>query len=311
MKFDLKKFDFNLTPDKLKKTVIILAASLAVAVIVIIVAMSIMGSKVSEIAAENEQLQLTNEQLQLAGEYKALNDEFVQYENQAQRLANDSIVMKYAAAKSKVEKLLQELNSEKKKSAARIKQLQSEIETLKGILRHYVAKIDSLGKENAGLRAENKKIRDRNAQLSTQVKEESRKNEELSERMTLAEKLNVTGVTLTPLKKNGKKEKKIKKAKQLMVTFTIPQNNSTPVGEKTIYLRITSPEGNLLGDAGSFTFEEASLQCTARKVIEYAGEEISGINIYWDINTVLNPGEYLVELFADNYRLTSKKFTLK
>lgn len=311
MKFDLKKFDFNLTPDKLKKTVIILAASLAVAVIVIIVAMSIMGSKVSEIAAENEQLQLTNEQLQLASEYKALNDEFVQYENQAQRLANDSIVMKYAAAKSKVEKLLQELNSEKKKSAARIKQLQSEIETLKGILRHYVAKIDSLGKENAGLRAENKKIRDRNAQLSTQVKEESRKNEELSERMTLAEKLNVTGVSLTPLKKNGKKEKKIKKAKQLMVTFTIPQNNSTPVGEKTIYLRITSPEGNLLGDAGSFTFEEASLQCTARKVIEYAGEEISGINIYWDINTVLNPGEYLVELFADNYRLTSKKFTLK
>ena len=254
---------------------------------------------------------MTNEQLQLAGEYKALNDEFVQYENQAQRLANDSIVMKYAAAKSKVEKLLQELNSEKKKSAARIKQLQSEIETLKGILRHYVAKIDSLGKENAGLRAENKKIRDRNAQLSTQVKEESRKNEELSERMTLAEKLNVTGVTLTPLKKNGKKEKKIKKAKQLMVTFTIPQNNSTPVGEKTIYLRITSPEGNLLGDAGSFTFEEASLLCTARKVIEYAGEEISGINIYWDINTVLNPGEYLVELFADNYRLTSKKFTLK
>lgn len=311
MKFDLKKIDFNLTPDKLKKTVIILAASLAVAVILIIVAMSIMGSKVSEIAAENEQLQLTNEQLQLAGEYKALNDEFVQYENQAQRLANDSIVMKYAAAKSKVEKLLQELNSEKKKSAARIKQLQSEIETLKGILRHYVAKIDSLGKENAGLRAENKKIRDRNAQLSTQVKEESRKNEELSERMTLAEKLNVTGVSLTPLKKNGKKEKKIKKAKQLMVTFTIPQNNSTPVGEKTIYLRITSPEGNLLGDAGSFTFEEASLQCTARKVIEYAGEEISGINIYWDINTVLNPGEYLVELFADNYRLTSKKFTLK
>ncbi len=311
MKFDLKKFDFNLTPDKLKKTVIILAASLAVAVIVIIVAMSIMGSKVSEIAAENEQLQLTNEQLQLAGEYNALNDEFVQYENQAQRLANDSIVMKYAAAKSKVEKLLQELNSEKKKSAARIKQLQSEIETLKGILRHYVAKIDSLGKENAGLRAENKKIRDRNAQLSTQVKEESRKNEELSERMTLAEKLNVTGVSLTPLKKNGKKETKIKKAKQLMVTFTIPQNNSTPVGEKTIYLRITSPEGNLLGDAGSFTFEEASLQCTARKVIEYAGEEISGINIYWDINTVLNPGEYLVELFADNYRLTSKKFTLK
>lgn len=305
------KLDLNLGPDKLKKVVIILGAVLAVAIITLIIVTSVMGSKVSEIAAENEQLQLTNEQLQLAGEYQALNDEFVQYENQAQKLANDSILIKYAAAKSKVEKLLQELNSEKKKSAARIKELQSEIETLKGILRHYVAQIDSLGKENAGLKAENKKIKNRNAELTSRVEEATRKNEELSERMTLAEKLNVTGLSLTPLKKNGKTEKKVKKAKQLMVTFTIPQNNSTPVGEKIIYMRITSPEGNLLGDAGSFNFEGASLQCSARKIVEYAGEEISDIKIYWDVNTVLNPGEYLVELFADDYRLASKKFTLK
>lgn len=305
------KPDLNLNPDKLKKIVIILGAVLAVAIITLIVVASVMGSKVSEIAAENEQLQLTNEQLQLAGEYQALNDEFVQYENQAQKLANDSILIKYAAAKSKVEKLLQELNSEKKKSAARIKELQSEIETLKGILRHYVAQIDSLGKENAGLKAENKKIKTHNAELTSRVEEATRKNEELSERMTLAEKLNVTGLSLTPLKKNGKKEKNVKKAKQLMVAFTIPQNNSTPVGEKTIYLRITSPEGNLLGDAGTFNFEGASLQCSARKTIEYAGEEIPDINIYWDVNTVLTPGEYMVELFADDYRLVSKKFTLK
>jgi regulator of replication initiation timing len=305
------KLDLNLDPDKLKKIVVILGAVLAVAIITLIIVTSVMGSKVSEIAAENEQLQLTNEQLQLAGEYQALNDEFVQYENQAQKLANDSILIKYAAAKSKVEKLLQELNSEKKKSAARIKELQSEIETLKGILRHYVAQIDSLGKENAGLKAENKKIKNRNAELTSRVEEATRKNEELSERMTLAEKLNVTGLSLTPLKKNGKTEKKVKKAKQLMVTFTIPQNNSTPVGEKIIYMRITSPEGNLLGDAGTFNFEGASLQCSARKIVEYAGEEISDIKIYWDVNTVLNPGEYLVELFADDYRLASKKFTLK
>ena len=305
------KLDLNLGPDKLKKIVVILGAVLAVAIITLIIVTSVMGSKVSEIVAENEQLQLTNEQLQLAGEYQALNDEFVQYENQAQKLANDSILIKYAAAKSKVEKLLQELNSEKKKSAARIKELQSEIETLKGILRHYVAQIDSLGKENAGLKAENKKIKNRNAELTSRVEEATRKNEELSERMTLAEKLNVTGLSLTPLKKNGKTEKKVKKAKQLMVTFTIPQNNSTPVGEKIIYMRITSPEGNLLGDAGTFNFEGASLQCSARKIVEYAGEEISDIKIYWDVNTVLNPGEYLVELFADDYRLASKKFTLK
>ena len=240
-----------------------------------------------------------------------LNTEFAQYENQSQLLASDSLVTKYAAAKSKVEKLLQELNSEKKKSAQRIKQLQDEIGTLKNILRHYVTQIDSLGKENAGLRAENEQMRERNQQLSTRVANETKRNEALSERMTLAEKLNVTGVTLTPLKKNGKTEKNVTKARQLDVSFTIPQNNSTPVGEKVIYLRIVSPEGSLLGNGGSFSFEGGNVQCTAKKIIEYAGEEIPGIHIYWDVNTTLTPGEYIVELFADNFRLTSRRFTLR
>lgn len=291
--------------------VIALGVLLVIAIIAFVLTTTTMSKKVEEAQLANEQLQLTNEQLQLANEYQSLNSEFAQYENQSQLLVNDSLVTKYAAAKSKVEKLLQELNSEKKKSAQRIKQLQDEIGTLKNILRHYVSQIDSLGKENAGLRAENAEIKQQNQQLSTRVANETSRNKVLSERMTLAEKLNVTGVTLTALKNNGKTEKNITKARQLMVKFTIPQNNSTPVGEKTIYLRITNPEGSLLGGGGSFSFEGATVPCTARKSIEYAGEEISGITMYWEVNTTLTPGDYTVELFADNYRLASRKFTMK
>lgn len=298
-------------PKYLRWGILALATLLVIIIAAFILTTKSINDKAEEAALANEQLQLTNEQLQLANEYQALNVEFQQYENQSQLLANDSLVTKYAAAKSKVEKLLQELNSEKKKSAQHIKKLQDEIGTLKNILRHYVAQIDSLGKENAGLRAENAEIKQRNQQLSNRVATESKRNEILSERMTLAEKLNVTGVTLNALKKNGKIEKNVTKAKQLEVTFTIPQNNSTPVGEKTIYLRITNPEGALLGAAGTFNFEGASLQCTARKTIEYAGEEIGGLRIYWDVNTTLTPGDYTVELFADNFRLISRRFTLR
>ena len=296
-------------PKYLRWGILALATLLVIIIAAFILTTKSINDKAEEAALANEQLQLTNEQLQLANEYQALNVEFQQYENQSQLLANDSLVTKYAAAKSKVEKLLQELNSEKKKSAQHIKKLQDEIGTLKNILRHYVAQIDSLGKENAGLRAENAEIKQRNQQLSNRVATESKRNEILSERMTLAEKLNVTGVTLNALKKNGKIEKNV--TKQLEVTFTIPQNNSTPVGEKTIYLRITNPEGALLGAGGTFNFEGASLQCTARKTIEYAGEEIGGLRIYWDVNTTLTPGDYTVELFADNFRLISRRFTLR
>lgn len=301
----------NKSNSKLLWVAVALIVLLMAAVVFSVFQLTSLKSEVNTAKAENEQLQLTNEQLQLANEYEAINSQFAQYEGQAVQLAGDTIYAKYTAAKNKVEQLLKELNSEKVKSQKRITELQNEISTLRGLLRHYIAQVDSLGKENAGLRAENAEIKSENLTLSNQVKEVSRKNETLSERMTLAEKLNVTGVTLKALKKNGKEEKNVTKATQLMVTFTIPQNNSTPVGEKTIFLRIINPEGSLLGNAGNFPFEGGSVAYTARKSIEYSGDEVSGITIYWDVNTTLTPGDYTVELFSDNYRLTSKHFTLK
>lgn len=295
-----------------RKKNIILWVALALVALGIIAAFTVRQTqKAAEQQRQIEQLQLANEQLQLANEYDALNNEFAQYENQTSLLANDSIVQKYSAARAQVEKLLQELKNEKNKSAAQISKLKGEISTLKGILRNYVEQINALNQENQELRTENQEVKARNERLSASIQTVEQNNKVLNERMTLAEKLNVTGVNLVALNKKGKTEKKVTKARQLMVTFTIPQNNSTPVGEKTIFVRITNPEGTLLGGGGSFQFEGSSLEATARKSIEYAGEEIGGITVYWDVNTTLTPGDYTVELFCDNYRLASRRFTLK
>ncbi len=291
--------------------VIVLALLLLGAVVFSVTQVSSLKNQVEEANLQNEELRLSNEQLQLTNEFDAINAEFRQYEDQATRIANDTILAKYTAAKAKVEQLIKELNNEKTKNRARIQELQNEIGTLKGLLRHYIAQVDSLNKENGALRQENDEVRARNRELSSKVADVEQRNETLTERMTLAEKLNVTGLSITGLKKNGKTEKNITKAKQLMVTFTIPQNNSTPVGSKTIYLRIVNPEGQLLGGGMSFDFEGRSIPATARKTIEYAGDEISGVTIYWDVNTTLNPGDYTVELFTDGYRLVSRHFTLK
>lgn len=269
------------------------------------------SSEAAEQAKQIEQLQLENEMIQSANEFRQLDEQYSQLEtNQALMISNDSIVEKYNAAKAQVEKLLNELQNEKNKSASQIAKLKAEIETLKGILRDYTRMIAELKEENEGLKAENQEVKNRNNQLTQQVTQVTRDNQELSERMVLAEKINVTGVNITPLNKKGKKEKNITKARRLMVTFNISPNNSTPPGEKAIYLRIVSPEGNLLGNGGSFDFEGGSLASTARITVEYAGEEIGGVSIYYDVDTALNPGDYTVELFCDGYRLASRHFTL-
>ncbi len=259
-----------------------------------------------------EEQKLVNEQLQLSNEYDELSASFTQHEGQMVMFNNDSIRAEYEATKNKVEELRQELKRRDKLSKQRIAELQAEIEALKKIMRHYVEQINELNKQNQELRAKNESLEADNRQLTSQVNTTADENKRLSERMVLAEKLNVSSVSLQALRSNGKNEKNVTKAKQLMVTFTIPQNNSTPVGKKTIYLRITSPEGNLLpGNGITFAFEGARLDATAQKTIEYEGQEIAGVKIYWDVTATLNPGSYRVELFADNYRLTSRSFELK
>lgn len=308
---------FAAAPQNKKMLWIIIGLATAVVALAIwfIVASTSQKKALEEAVALKEQAELDMAQRELQNDYDALNNEFAIFENSRQMVLDDSVKLaltqKYETARLQIEKLTQELKNQKNKSAAEIKKLKDEISTLRNLLRHYVEEINRLNQENQALRNENAEIKDRNQQLTSRVQETARRNEDLSKRMTLAEKLNVTGLNLMALNKKGKQEKKIQKARQLRVTFTIPQNNSTPVGEKTIFLRIVSPSGQLLGDAGSFSFEGGSVAYTAKKVVEYAGEEIGGVTIYWDVNTALSAGQYTVELFADNYRLTSRSFDMK
>ncbi len=298
-----------------RNAVIIIAVIIGI-VVAGLVGFGIYSSRKSTAAEQREQqLLIDMAQRDLEREYADLNDEFHTFENQRQLVMDDSVRRalndKYEAARVQVERLQQELADTQNRSAAEIQRLRDEITTLRNLLRHYVEEIARLNEENQALRTENQQIREQNERLNNQVTETTRRNEVLSERMTIAERLNVTSLSLTPLNKKGRHERKVRKAKQLCIKFTIPQNNSTPVGEKIIYARIVSPSGQLLGPGGTFDFEGGNVEFTSQKTIEYTGEEITDVKIYYDVNTSLIAGDYTVELFADNFRLVSRNFTLE
>lgn len=284
-------------------------------VIFLIISNSRRTNEVNEARAETESLRLANDRLLLTNEFNQLNADFNQYEDQQKYLSNDSLVQKYNEARLKVEGLLTELDQEKKNNAAnrkRIKQLESEIATLKGIVKHYLEEIKRLGEENEGLRQEIQQVNQRNEQLATQVTQATTKNEELSQTVKLAKKLNVTGLSLHAYNKKGKNEKNITKARQLGVSFTVSPNSTAAPGMKDFYVRILSPEGSLLGagSGGAFQIDGQTVSATSHRQMEYANEELS-VSVYWDVNTTLTPGDYTVEVFADGYRLASRHFTMK
>lgn len=286
-------------------------------IVVLIVQNNHHGEAAYEAQARADSLAIANDQLILTNEFNQLNADFNQYEGQQIYLKNDSLVQKYNAARMKVEGLIRELNAEKAShnkdmaaSRAKIKQLEGEIATLKGIVRHYLAEIKRLGEENAGLKQEIEQVQQKNEQLSTQVTAATASNEQLTQTVKLAKKLNITGLSLNAYNKKGKKEKNITKARQLGASFTVSPNNTASPGMKDFYMRILSPEGSLLGGASSFSMDGHSYQATAHRSVEYANDELA-VSIYWDVNTTLTPGDYTVEIFCDGYRLASRHFTMK
>lgn len=300
--------------DKKQKVIIYVGAGVALCLIALVVILIVSNNSrtasLNEVEARADSLALVNERLVLTNEFNELNANFSMYEDQQMYLTNDSLVKQYNQAKMKVEGLLQELDREKRSNAAnraKIKALENEISTLKGILKHYLEEIDRLSKENEGLRNEIQEVRSRNEQLTSAVTVATKSNEELTQTVKQAKKLNITSLSLTPLNKKGKREKKISKARQFNVSFTVSPNSTAAPGMKDFYVRIVTPEGSLLGGNITFPMDGANVAATAHRQLEYSNDETT-VTIYWDVNATLTPGDYTVEVFCDGYRLASRHF---
>lgn len=294
-------------------------ACLVALIIILLINNNQQTQQTDDAQARLDSLAIVNDQLRITNEFNQLNSEFAQYEDQQIYLKNDSLVQQYNAARMKVEGLLKELSDEKKKhgntaaelaqSRKRIAELQNEIGTLKGIVKHYLEEIKRLGEENAGLKKEIAAVQEQNTALSTQVTQATASNQQLTQTVQLAKKLNVTGVSLKAYNKKGKQEKNITKARQLGVSFTISPNATAAPGLKDFYVRILTPEGTLLGGGPAFKIDGSSVASSAHKQIKYANDEVHEV-VYVDINTTPTAGDYTVEIFCDGYRLASRKFAM-
>lgn len=285
-------------------------AAVGVVLVAVIIVLLVQSSKQSK---EIERLEVEQERMELEHEYADLAEQYAIYEGQKMVLKNDSLIERLEAEQIKVQRLYEELKSEKATSAARIAELRAELETLRGIMRVYVAQIDSLNRENKNLRAENRKVRREYEKVSERAEALLNQRDSLNEKVTIASKLDAVNVQVTPLRKNGKVAKKIKQITKLEISFSIAKNVTAATGEKHVYARIRKPDGDILfkSENDVFPFEDGQIPFSCSKIIEFAGEEINDVTMYWDVDEFLYAGDYEVEIFADNYLIGKGSFTLK
>ena len=183
-------------------------------------------------------------------EKEALEDEYnelsLQYEGYKFSVGNDSLIALLSTEQAKVQRLLEELRTVKATNAKEISRLKKELATLRKIMRNYVQQIDSLNRENEQLKVEKKEAVQKYQQATSQAATLKKEKEKLTERVTLASRLDATDIQVTPVNARGKLAKRIKNMQQFVLTFKIAKNITAPVGEKTVYVRLMKPDDDIL-----------------------------------------------------------------
>ena len=253
---------------------------IAVAVVVILA----MAAVVFYLLMDNRNLEQEKLEMQelaeldkqeMENDYERLS---LQYSEMMTQINNDSIIAQLTQEQMRTQQLLQELKNVKASDAREITRLKKELATVREVLRSYIRQVDSLNQVNMSLMAENDRVKDALAQ-SNQANEGLRQ----------------------------KTAKKIKDCKTIQVNFTIARNVTAENGNRTLYVRIQTPAGQVL-TAGSFPYENRQLEYSMKKVIEYAGEEV-GVQTFWQVGEYLEAGQYRVSIFADGNMIGSKTFT--
>jgi myosin heavy subunit len=233
-----------------------------------------------------------------------------QYSEMKTYIKNDSIIAQLTAEQEHTQKLLEELKRTHASDAAEITRLKKELATVRAVLRSYVIQIDSLNRLNESLVAENDRVRSELEQSNQENQQLASQKATLSEKVAIAAQLDATNIALSPLNKKGKPEKYMKNGKTLAVSFTITKNVTASNGVRSVYVRVMTPEGEVLNGGGTFEYAGKQLAWSMKKDIEYTGEETTQI-LYWTINEYLSGGQYNVSIFCDGQAIGQRNFTFQ
>ena len=261
----------------------------------------------TEIKEIVEQMEFEKEQLE--DEYEELAIQFDGY--QTPDIYNDSLVELLSQEKQRVQDLLEELRITKVTNARRIAELKKELATVRQVMVSYVHQIDSLDRTNKRLVKENQQVKQQYQEVARQAQQLEEERTQLAEVVSRASMLEISHFEMIALNKRDRKTTIYNQIQKLQFDYTIGRNITNKPGMKTLYMRITRPDGEVMQKSLNdvFRFENSEIDYSISKEFEYAGEEISG-SLYWLVEEILQIGWYNADFFVDGELIGSFPFQI-
>lgn len=221
------------------------------------------------------------------------------------------------AQQEHIRELLDEINKNKRLSAAQIQKLKTENETLRNIMKGYVRQIDSLNTLNLQLHSE---LEDRTIQLSqTSAERDEFKTqaEEATAQVKKGAKLTAYNFASTGLRmklnNTTTETNKAKNAVMVKSAFTIGENTLTNAGKRYIYMQVIDPSGKVLQSRASNTFnsDAGTVAYSDKKEIDYTNSSIDVAIFYNNDGKEFSKGTYKIRIYADGQLIGTDSFSLK
>ena len=234
-----------------------------------------------------------------------------QYDELKLTVSNDSLSVLLEQEQLKTQRLLEELRTVKSSNATEIRRLKKELASLRKVMIGYINQIDSLNRLTAQQKEIIADVTQKYNAASRQISNLSEEKKNLTKTVTLAAQLDATNISVQPTNKRGKTAKKVKDIVKFKINFSIVKNITAETGERTLYIRITKPDNDVLtkSPSNTFPYENRELVYSIKKYIEYNGEEQT-VTVYWDVEEYLYPGTYRVDIFTDGTLIGSQSFNL-
>jgi len=234
-------------------------------------------------------------------------------------IGNDSMLDSINAQKAHIQGLLDEvetLQNQKKRDWGKIYKLKKETETLREIMKGYIHTIDSLNTENTGLK---NTIKDKDNEITVIKTDRDNikdKNDLLNETVALGSVLQTSGITANAIKikSSGKQVETTRANRAMMIKscFTILENKIATPENKDIYMRIISPAGVELTNSEVVHFQMGEREgiASVKRKVNYQNKNMD-LCIYYEFETPLEAGTYIVEIYAEGHQIGKTSFALK
>ena len=217
---------------------------------------------------------MTYEKEQLENEY---NDLSLEMEGFSYKTNNDSILKLLDQEQTRVQLLLEELKTVKATNARRITELKKELASVRKVLIYYVSQVDSLNRINTKLVTENRSVTKKYQEATKTAEQLATEKQQLSKIVSIAAQLDARNIVVTTLTSRNRTTTRLSKIALIQFDFSIAKNTTAEIGQKTIFLRIMTPDDAVLQKHATdlFPFENQTIQYSCKKEIEYGGEELS------------------------------------